>query len=128
MLSHGQICAAIEQVAEEYALTKAHYFGSYADGCATECSDLDLLVEFDQEAVSLLRIIGLKYRLQEMLNIDVDVIHAPVPKDSILDINETVVAYESEVIAKLIITSAPAVPPPPPIPSDTPSRSCGFSA
>ncbi len=36
-------------------------YNSYADGCATNESDLDLLVEFDSPAVSLVKLNALKY-------------------------------------------------------------------
>lgn len=37
-----------------YALQSVSIFGSYAEGRATDKSDLDLLVEFEQPTVSLL--------------------------------------------------------------------------
>jgi len=43
------------------------YFGSYADGNATDESDLDILVEFKETPVSLLSIIGVKYDLEKLL-------------------------------------------------------------
>ena len=96
LLTHNEICDAIRRVADDYALTKVEYFGSYADGRANEESDLDLLVEFAERSVSLLRIIGLQQSLEEIFNIPVDVIHAPIPKDSFLEVNNTVVAYENQ--------------------------------
>jgi predicted nucleotidyltransferase len=94
LLTHYEICDAIRQVADQYALTKVAYFGSYADGGATPASDLDLLVEFIEEDVGVLKIISLKQSLEEMLKIPVDVIHVPIPADSWLEIGNTVVAYE----------------------------------
>ena len=94
LLTHEEICGAVRQVADEFALTKVSYFGSYADGRATEESDLDLLVEFVEEDVDILTICGLGINLEEILRIPVDVIHLPIPKDSILEINNTVIAYE----------------------------------
>ena len=94
LLTHKEICDAVRQVADEYFLTKVTYFGSYADGKANEESDLDLLVEFVEEDVDVLAICGLGIRLEEILRIPVDVIHVPIPKDSILEINNTVLAYE----------------------------------
>ena len=58
MLTHEQIVQAVAKAATEFPLTKVSYFGSYADGKATEESDLDLLVEFgDDGSLSLLDII-----------------------------------------------------------------------
>lgn len=47
-----------------YALQSVSIFGSYAEGRATDKSDLDLLVEFEQPTVSLLKLNGLKYDLE----------------------------------------------------------------
>jgi len=94
MLTHEQIVQAVEKAATKFPLTKVSYFGSYADGKATEESDLDLLVEFTTDAISYLKIIGLKRILEEELNIRVDVLHAPLPKKSRLIIRKTVPVYE----------------------------------
>ena len=94
MLTHEQIVLAVEKAATQFPLTKVSYFGSYADGNATEESDLDVLVEFTTDAVSYLKIIALKRILEEELNIQVDVLHAPLPKKSRLIIRKTVPVYE----------------------------------
>ena len=67
-----------------YALRTVSIFGSYADGRATEKSDLDLLVEFEYPAVSLIKLNALKYDLEDALGLPVDVIHAPLPEDSMI--------------------------------------------
>ena len=90
MLTHEKIVDAVKKAAKEFQLTKAEYFGSYADGQATEESDLDLLVEFVEPVVSILTVIGLKQYLEEMLDISVDVIHAPIPQGAIIEIGKTV--------------------------------------
>lgn len=58
-------------------------FGSYADGGTTYGSDLDLLVEFESAAVSLLTLADIKYRLEDEFGVPVDVIHAPLPANSL---------------------------------------------
>ena len=90
MLTHENIASAVRKAAEEFPLTKAEYFGSYADGLATEESDLDLLVEFNEPAVSILTIIGLKQYLEGALSKSVDIIHAPLPPGAIIEIGKTV--------------------------------------
>ena len=67
-----------------YALQSVSIFGSYAEGCAHEQSDLDLLVEFEQPSVSLLKLNALKYDLEDALGLPVDVIHAPLPANSMI--------------------------------------------
>lgn len=67
-----------------YALRTVELFGSYAEGRATPQSDIDLLVEFETPSVSLIRLNALKYDLEDALGLPVDVIHAPLPADSMI--------------------------------------------
>ena len=90
MLTHDMIVHAVKKAANEFPITKAEYFGSYASGSATEESDLDLLVEFSEPSVSILTVIGLKQYLEENLLKPVDVIHAPLPNEAIIEIEKTV--------------------------------------
>ena len=90
MLTHEKIVSAVKKAAGEFPLTKAEYFGSYAEGQATEESDLDLLVEFEEPAISILTIIKLKHYLEEELAKPVDVIHAPLPQGAIIEIGKIV--------------------------------------
>lgn len=90
MLTHEIIVTAVKKAAKEFPLTKASYFGSYAEQRATEDSDLDLLVEFEQPAVSILSIVRLKRYLEEQLGKPVDVINAPIPKGAIIEIGKMV--------------------------------------
>ena len=84
MLTIKRITEIISDVAREYDVRKITLFGSYADGRNTSESDIDLLVEFNSENVSLLTIASLKYRLEELFGVDVDVIHAPLDKDAMI--------------------------------------------
>ena len=45
MLTISIIKNEIEPIAREYGVKKVYVFGSYAKGCVTEDSDVDLLVE-----------------------------------------------------------------------------------
>ena len=72
----------------DYALRKVSVFGSYADGRATAASDLDLLAEFDSPAVSLVKLNALKYDLEDALGLPVDVIHAPLPEESMISVGK----------------------------------------
>jgi predicted nucleotidyltransferase len=93
MLTHERIVEAVAKKAEQFSLKKVSYFGSYANGTATEQSDLDLLVEFAQPTVSLLTIIGLRLDLEEELNISVDLIRVPISKKSYIKIEKSVAVY-----------------------------------
>jgi len=90
MLTHERIVHAVKKAANEFPLIKVDYFGSYADGRATEDSDLDLLVEFIEPAISILSIIRLKHYLEDELDKTVDVIHAPIPSGAIIEVGKTV--------------------------------------
>ena len=83
----------VAQVAPSFDVKKVSLFGSYAVGEQTQDSDIDLLVEFRQHSVSLLLILGLKDELEELTGKSVDVIHAPIPKNSFLEINKVVPLY-----------------------------------
>lgn len=89
MLSLDQIRNAIIPLKSKYDLKHVDVFGSYADGSATDESDLDLLVEFETDSVSLILQNALKYELETALGIPVDVVHAPIPVDSIIQIKRT---------------------------------------
>ena len=80
----------VDNLKKEYSLRKVSIFGSYADGRATEESDLDLLVEFDTPSVSLIMLNALKYDLEDALGLPVDVIHAPLPAGSMIEIGKEV--------------------------------------
>ena len=90
MLTHERIVEAVKKAANEFPLVEAEYFGSYAEGCATEESDVDLLVRFREPTISILTIIRLKRFLEEELTTAVDVVHVPLPEGAIIEIGKTV--------------------------------------
>ena len=97
MLTHEQIVKAVAKAATKFPLNKVLYFGSYADGKATEESDLDLLVEFgDDKRISLLDVIRLKHNLEDELHISVDVVGLPLTENAqeFLIIKRVVSVYE----------------------------------
>jgi len=97
MLTHEQIVQAVEKAATKFPLTKVSYFGSYADGRATEESDLDLLVEFgDDGSLTLLDIIDFQLNLEDELSINIDVVETPLTEKAQkrLIIKKTVPVYE----------------------------------
>jgi len=85
--------ANIEQLAKEYELKKVSLFGSYADGKQTSRSDIDLLVEFNEETVSLFTIFGLQHELQKRIKKKVDIIQAPLSQNSFIEIGKEVLLY-----------------------------------
>jgi len=93
MVTHEEISKAVKLVAISYPVKKASYFGSYAEGRQTEASDLDLLIEFRQPAVSLLTLSAIKGDLEDMLHVPVDVIHAPLPENALIEVGKQVHVY-----------------------------------
>lgn len=83
-----------ETVADYPNVKRVDLFGSYAQHRQTGKSDIDLLVEFTSIAVSLLTLSRLRAQLEEKLQTSVDLVHAPLPEGSFLDIGETVTLYE----------------------------------
>lgn len=56
-------------------ITKAWLFGSYARGEETPLSDVDLLVQYDENArVSLLKIASMSNELEDLLDRQVDLV------------------------------------------------------
>ncbi len=90
MPTEERIRSVLFALRADYELKSVSLFGSYANGSATEKSDLDLLVEFEQPAVSLFQLNELKYALEDALGLPVDLIHAPMPKESMLTIGKVV--------------------------------------
>jgi len=97
MLTHEQIVQAVAKAATKFQLNKVLYFGSYADGNATEESDLDLLVEFaNDDEISLLDVIKFQQNLEKDLMVHIDVVGLPLTEraQKYLIIEKTVPVYE----------------------------------
>ena len=73
MHTRMEIEKIIEPILRKHAVRKAALFGSYADGSATEESDVDVLVEFCGSK-SLLDLIELNDDLESALKNKVDVV------------------------------------------------------
>ena len=84
MPTEESIRSVLEKLKTPYDLRSVSIFGSFAEGRATERSDLELLVEFGQPAVSLIRLSALKCDLEDALGLPVDVVHAPLPEGSMI--------------------------------------------
>ena len=88
-----EISSCVQRVATEYPIKKCELFGSYAEDRARADSDIDLLIEFASPTVSLLMLNSVKYRLEDLLKTDVDLIHAPLPSGSMIEIGRRVPIY-----------------------------------
>lgn len=94
MTSVNEIREAVRDTAFKYPVKKVLLFGSYADGTATDNSDIDLIVEFTSPSVSLFLILDMKYALEERLHKPVDLIHGPLAPDAMIKPERMVDVYE----------------------------------
>jgi len=92
MITIEQIKHEVKEAAKEYPIKKVDLFGSYAEGTHTDESDIDILVEFS--TISLLTIAALKYKLEKKLKVEVDIVHGPLEKDSLINIKKVIHVYE----------------------------------
>lgn len=87
-----KIKEAILGLIDEYHISKVILFGSRANGTNRENSDIDLIVEFSGP-VSLLTLSSITCRLEEVLQLEVDVIHGPIREDDMIEVKDEVVLY-----------------------------------
>ncbi|MBQ4089038.1 MAG: nucleotidyltransferase domain-containing protein [Clostridia bacterium] len=95
MHSIDSIRAAVYNTVKDYPIKRVDLFGSYASGTANDDSDIDILVEFSETPISLFKISGFQQALSDLLNMEVDVVEAPLQPDSMLIIDRTVCLYGS---------------------------------
>lgn len=93
MISLEKITYEVSNIANEYSLKRVDLFGSLANNKATDKSDIDLLVEFNQPQVSLIVLSSLKFHLEELLGRDVDIVHGPLSSDSLIKIDRSICIY-----------------------------------
>ena len=93
MLTIDDIKKVVSEIAPQYNLKKVTLFGSRANGNATENSDIDLIVEFETDAVSLLKLSRLMIKLEEMFGVKVDIIHGPLEAEDFLEVEKEIQIY-----------------------------------
>ena len=94
MLTLNQIRNSVFDIVEKYPIKKVSIFGSYANGNASDNSDVDMLIEFLSPNVSLFMISDIKEQIESKLNKEIDLIHAPLDEDSLIIIDKVVDIYE----------------------------------
>ena len=93
MLTTEKIKKTIESIAPKYGIKKVTLFGSRATKNFRENSDVDLIVEFETISVSLFVLAGLMNDLEEKFGVSVDIIHGPLKKDCMLEIEQEIEIY-----------------------------------
>lgn len=94
MLTQLEIKNALLSTIEKYPIKAVSLFGSYAEGNATDNSDVDLLIEFITPQISLFSLYEIKADLEEILKKKVDLIHGPIADDSMIKVDKVVKLYE----------------------------------
>ena len=69
-----EIKEKITPILKEYGIKKASIFGSVARGDDRPDSDVDLLVELGPGPMGLIAYIGLKHKIEDILNKEVDLV------------------------------------------------------
>ena len=92
MLTIDDIKKVVAKIAPEYNLKKVTLFGSRANGNFREDSDIDLIVDFPENA-GLIAHVSLKYDLEDAFGLNVDVISRGGLKGSILEIEKEIEIY-----------------------------------
>ena len=93
MLTIEEIKKTVAKIAPKYNLKKVTLFGSRASGNFRDDSDVDLIVEFETDAVSLFTIAGIKIDLEEIFGVGVDVIHGPKEDSWLIEIDKEIEIY-----------------------------------
>ncbi len=91
-MTNEEIKNKVVQLVDKYDITHIVLFGSRANGTNTETSDVDLIVEFGG-AMSLIKLASLKYELEDLLGLSVDVIHGPIRETDMIEIGDTIELY-----------------------------------
>jgi len=79
MKTIDEIKSAVSRHAPKYHIKSVKLFGSYANGNATEHSDIDLLVEYEQEP-SIMKFFAFKDHIENDLKTPVDTLQYPLKK------------------------------------------------
>ena len=93
MLTVEYIKKIVQNLAQRYKIKKVTLFGSRATKNFRKDSDVDLIVEFEKKSVSLFTLAGLMNDLEEKFGVSVDIIHGPLKKDSMLEIEKEIEIY-----------------------------------
>jgi predicted nucleotidyltransferase len=100
MLTINEIRDAVLVIAPKYPIHSVKLFGSYADGSATDKSDVDIII-YTVRPFTLFDLIGFQQDLMEHLHTGVDVIEAKSLTESELVIERTVDLFGGPETARL---------------------------
>lgn len=84
-MSTQQMQKTIVDYFKTQPVVKAWLFGSYARGEETPVSDVDILVQFDEDGVSLLKHAAMICELEKKLNRSVDIVEDGTLRPRVLE-------------------------------------------
>ncbi|MDR0937681.1 MAG: nucleotidyltransferase domain-containing protein [Oscillospiraceae bacterium] len=94
MLTIDMIREKAKPLAIKYGVRSITLFGSYANGNATEESDVDLLVQFNEPPLaSICEVLGFEHCLADAFGKSVDVVPLPIARPDRLYIERTEAIY-----------------------------------
>lgn len=79
-------------IVDEYPVKRIVLFGSRAEETNQENSDVDLIMEF-LEPISLLMLSNIKLQLEEILGLEVDIIHGPIREGDLIEVGREIELY-----------------------------------
>lgn len=91
-MSVDEIKKSAISLISKYPITKIILFGSRASGNSRPDSDVDLIMEFSAP-ITLITLAQIKYELEDILGVSVDVIHGPISSDDMIEVNDEVLLY-----------------------------------
>ena len=92
MLTIEDIKKVVAKIAPEYNLKKVTLFGSRANGNNRDNSDINLIVDFP-ESSTLLTLISLKHKLEDIFLLNIDVISRDGLENSYIEIEKEIEIY-----------------------------------
>ena len=91
-MTEEMIRKAVLSLVTEYPIKKVTLFGSRASGTNQEDSDVDLIMELSAP-ISLLTLSEIQCQLEDILNLDVDVIHGPIQDTDLIEVSKEIELY-----------------------------------
>ncbi|MCM1253413.1 MAG: nucleotidyltransferase domain-containing protein [Clostridium sp.] len=79
-------------IVDEYPVKRIVLFGSRAEETNHENSDVDLIMEF-LEPISLFMLSEIKLRLEEILGLEVDIVHGPIRSGDLIKVGKEIELY-----------------------------------
>lgn len=76
----------------QFPVIRVTLFGSRANGTNREDSDVDLIVEFSQP-ISLITLGLIKEYLENLIHLDVDIVHGPIRSTDLIKIERSIELY-----------------------------------